>query len=1086
MKKNNKAFTLIELIATITILSVVILIATISYTKIRRSVLNNQYKNVKSLIESNAVKYSAKNGYYAFFVQELIDDGLLEPDDENNVYDPRDNSVLNCHIVMVAEDANGNLSAKLQTEDHRESGTCKYTDIDVYPSKLKITAKVSGTSINYTPTSNVRINTSDVFPLISDGWTNRSLDLKCDASGITEDITGSRIVWNKNTDNIKIYPDINYTTSEYGVYNDYYYLDFYTPADNQYQAKLKYKFDNEKPVIYADKTKLAKATPNTDWHQSKSVIMYVSDKDGVGLDRVYVGSRPCTDMLTDKNLGQAAIPGLYQVYQFRENINGTGINANVCAVDKLGNIAESGKVLIKNVDNINPTCTINEPAQDGENGWHKAQFDVTFSYTDPGTYASSVIKHGFAKTSNPAYNADTAYTQSANTDKNGQNYYGKVEDKAGNIGTCNKNVKKDNVNPTCSLATTANPTGENNWYKAAITVNLTKGDAHSGVKYYGTIDSSTVNYNSKTQFVQNDDRKAFTVYGYVKDEAGNTASCSKGGLKKDTVGPTCTFEVTSGTKGNGNWYVSNVDFKTNNADATSGVNGYTITTSSTTSPTYNSTNTWTITNDTLSTGRSYYCYVRDEAGNKGSNSIIYYKDTIAPTCTVSPTGTQSAVLDSKTWFKSDVLVNLTTNDPKHGSNESSSGVQNYNVSLSSNDLSQKKSSLTYNSDTTSSGRSVYGTVQDAAGNKGYCDTKVYRDTTAPNILTIENTHGNGWCNRGCIDNDEMKLVTTVVEDGVGVQFYDYSDNLVDFWERENTSATQTTSLPYHAERYGNTYVRVCDRLNNCDIKPYFAMIDGTAPTDFGFTYTGELVEVGRPDYYNSPVNPVFYFYCADNLSGVSHTDIYYRNKTTGETLGGAGGSRNPEHPYYTDIGPFPNGEHNLREFCTDYAGNTANADWDINIISRSSSSSGSPGISGSGAPTGGGYTCKRYVDRTYDVDHCTSNGYTPVLDASDRCVAENSPGGGGYKKSNGCEYSNTETRFPASKRQAVGSGVGLSCDSNSRIITVDGVNYHVDNGDVEDKKYFRGYRCTKINCYLGSYCNTTPGYVSSVVCCDNR
>ena len=46
----NKGFTLIEVLATIAIIAVVTLIATVTYTKVRKNLVNKQYKNLKSIL----------------------------------------------------------------------------------------------------------------------------------------------------------------------------------------------------------------------------------------------------------------------------------------------------------------------------------------------------------------------------------------------------------------------------------------------------------------------------------------------------------------------------------------------------------------------------------------------------------------------------------------------------------------------------------------------------------------------------------------------------------------------------------------------------------------------------------------------------------------------------------------------------------------------------------------------------------------------------------------------------------------------------------------------------------------------------
>ena len=132
MKKKNNGFTLMELLATIAIISIVTLIATVTYSKVRRDILRHEYNNLKALIESNGVKYTSKYGYTSFFVQELIDDGLLEPDDDDNIYDPRNDDILNCHLVQTSMDDNGNYTAKLGDEDYSYGKGCDISKVNSY------------------------------------------------------------------------------------------------------------------------------------------------------------------------------------------------------------------------------------------------------------------------------------------------------------------------------------------------------------------------------------------------------------------------------------------------------------------------------------------------------------------------------------------------------------------------------------------------------------------------------------------------------------------------------------------------------------------------------------------------------------------------------------------------------------------------------------------------------------------------------------------------------------------------------------------------------------------------------------------
>ena len=305
IKTKKNGFTLLELIASIGILAVILLIATISYSTIRKRILQSQYGNLKVLIEGTGVKYASQSGYKAFFVQDLIDNGLLETDDETDVFDPRDNSSLNCHVVEIEEDEFGNFHGNLKDKDYSApSGSaqrCQTKDFEQFNGYISLSAILNGTSIVY-PGSGVANPNNKVFPDIVDGWTKNQIKLTATLHDniLTSDRTGGKFVWNNDPNVVSIYPNNTYTTSfstdQAYIHNDDFYVTFYTNKDDSYIAKMRLKYDNEPPVIYEDKTKFANSTSNNNWTKSKSVIIYATDKDGVGLDRIYVGSASCLRM----------------------------------------------------------------------------------------------------------------------------------------------------------------------------------------------------------------------------------------------------------------------------------------------------------------------------------------------------------------------------------------------------------------------------------------------------------------------------------------------------------------------------------------------------------------------------------------------------------------------------------------------------------------------------------------------------------------------------------------------------------------------------------------------------------------------
>ena len=382
MKRIKKGFTLIELLASIGVIAVIILMATISYTQIRKNILNSQYNNLKILIEQTGVKYSSKTGYRNFFVQDLIDDGLLETDDTTNIYDPRDKSILNCHIVTVSEDDNGNLTGHLHNEDHREDGKCKTSDIDNYKGNLTLTAVIKGTNITYPGTGEVS-NPNSIFPYITtDKWTNMQLTLTAvlDNKVTNEERNGGRFVWNKDANVVTEYPNNTMHTNNTGVFNDKYFVDFYTAAGDEYEANMNIKFDLESPVIYQEennKPRLASGSSNSKWSRSKTVIMYATDKDGVGLQRVYVGRNACTSMKTNASLGQPAVPGMIQTVTVYDSVGATAENYHICAIDKLGNLVDGGTIAIAKIDNTPPDVEETFYAYNADYGMDAAKYYPT-------------------------------------------------------------------------------------------------------------------------------------------------------------------------------------------------------------------------------------------------------------------------------------------------------------------------------------------------------------------------------------------------------------------------------------------------------------------------------------------------------------------------------------------------------------------------------------------------------------------------------------------------------------------------------------------------------------------------------------
>lgn len=160
-------------------------------------------------------------------------------------------------------------------------------------------------------------------------------------------------------------------------------------------------------------------------------------------------------------------------------------------------------------------------------------------------------------------NGDGTYNV-GNTNKNGQEYYATIEDYVGNKATCSQIYYVDTELPTCKVNPVSKNEPVNGWYNISSTdsaelgILLSKLD-NVDISDYGLTTSSTVTYNKKGEDTQNDtDNTGVNWYGYVKDYAGNTNSCSAN-FKVDIHAPAIKSFTLTNSQGNYNDIQPNIN-----------------------------------------------------------------------------------------------------------------------------------------------------------------------------------------------------------------------------------------------------------------------------------------------------------------------------------------------------------------------------------------------------------------------------------------------------------------------------------------------------------------------------------------------
>ena len=330
-----------------------------------------------------------------------------------------------------------------------------------------------------------------------------------------------------------------------------------------------------------------------------------------------------------------------------------------------------------------------------------------------------------------------------------------IEDNAGNKGDCNVDTYIDLSPPSTPVIKN---TYENKWINKSYTVEVTSVDDTSGIAYFEyrypdstgkdgngnpenewhRYENSSRNAGDNTPFVTTAFSKERGEYVEIRacDNAGNCSEPGRSMIKIDKTAPSCTVTKNiASPNGDNSWYKTNVTLTINTIDpvgtsdrAVNSPLSYDVKNSN--SASYDGTASGTQ-SDTA--GITWYGFVKDEAGNKGTcNSGSFKVDTTKPSCSLSTSGTEGL----EKWFRSDVTVSVSRSD-------SLSGIASYDVSSSSSASYSNRTSGTASSE--GSGITWYGYVKDKAGNVGSCSTTFGIDKTKPSISTDSVGTGTTWC-----------------------------------------------------------------------------------------------------------------------------------------------------------------------------------------------------------------------------------------------------------------------------------------------------------------------------------------------------
>ncbi|MEG1288019.1 MAG: prepilin-type N-terminal cleavage/methylation domain-containing protein [Bacilli bacterium] len=484
-KRNKNGFTLVELLGVIAILAVIISISVPVFITVKKNVLNKQYENVIIMLENAAAKYAKETNITTVMVNTLIEEGYLSSDDQKNIYNPINKSILNCYVLDVKY-INDNYVATLGDNLYDETGKC-----GVYEVKSDVNICIFNGSICEKLNSNIWYKEKNIKigVMFRNGVTPPNVSYE----------------WKSTVGDVGYKDTIDVETTS--IKNATYILNVsYNEGNKTVKGKTSsvLKVDLQKPLIDV------LVTDELIWSETKKINVKGTDGAGSGIKGYFFSSENISKCPTDETK-------YTKNHEYIVNKNGI---YNFCVIDNASNISDLKKVEIKRIDSTPSVPVITASDNLSSGSWHTTDFNLNFFSTTNGsaiTYYYGMSANNMNLTGNNVFISKNIFNVV---------YYVK----ACSINNLCSNYATYRVNPDTILPTISNVSNyPNNYTRDNVTIYATLSDNESGLIGYAVTNSSSLptswnrisgnTYNLSHTVSENGD-----YFIWFKDVSGNISN----------------------------------------------------------------------------------------------------------------------------------------------------------------------------------------------------------------------------------------------------------------------------------------------------------------------------------------------------------------------------------------------------------------------------------------------------------------------------------------------------------------------------------------------------------------------------------